>query len=453
MPESLRATEAGEAWLGNFDDDEVAVAAALLASVEVVSRSQFARELTRVLDRHVATLSGPVALFRVRSLSRQARAAFLGAPAQRDQPLENQEGNAALVEPSRLATNPETFGLPELSGSALEVAHVVDRWVRRYKDRVYVDPSIVEMRERRVRHIVLVSDIASSGKELGDFAAFLSRNPTIRSWISYGLVEVSFAVHSVVESSLNLLLTSGVVGYHRLAPTLESMDWSREDRQAVTELCMKYSDKQKYGLGWGDVGLTSIYEHSVGNGLPMILWQEQSDGRPWTPLVGPDRRVGLSPNVLRVSSSYRPSRSVSRYLANLRQGTTRALRGPSRAVAYAETHLQHSPNELALILLMSCVASGKTSREQIMDAARMSFDRLNTIARLAHDLGLVDGYVEHLLRRSAEAQRSGLVLTSTGRRVLQRYARKPAAPVDGAGYPRGSEVVSRDDFYYPHKLR
>ncbi|MBJ7441919.1 MAG: hypothetical protein JHD35_23280, partial [Sphingopyxis sp.] len=62
----LPNTADGQAWLGQFDEDDQALATRLLAALTLVSHSAFERALTALILAEAAQVDGPVALYATR---------------------------------------------------------------------------------------------------------------------------------------------------------------------------------------------------------------------------------------------------------------------------------------------------------------------------------------------------------------------------------------------------
>ncbi|MEV0660073.1 hypothetical protein ACIBI3_02640 [Actinomadura luteofluorescens] len=163
---------------------------------------------------------------------------------------------------------------------------------------VPVPRTLEDLRVRRVRSLVLAGDYAGSGSQVIEAAKIWTRNPTIRSWRSYGLVDIHVVVHSaagVAVEAVNRAADIDCFSMVRIAPDFDSAEWTAEQRVDVELLCAKFARHRDRGsLGWnGSAGLF-IMQHTTPNNLPEILWQtkggvsERRDG--WYPLF-PNRRL------------------------------------------------------------------------------------------------------------------------------------------------------------------
>ncbi|MFG2087182.1 hypothetical protein [Spirillospora sp. NPDC048824] len=163
---------------------------------------------------------------------------------------------------------------------------------------VPVPRTLEDLRVRRVRSLVLVGDYAGSGSQVIEAAKIWTRNPTIRSWRSYGLLHIHVVVHSAAVVAVEAVgRAAGIDRFSmvRSAPDFNSAEWTAEQRVDVELLCTKFArHRDRGGLGWdGSAGLF-IMQHTTPNNLPEILWQtkagasERPDG--WYPLF-PNRRL------------------------------------------------------------------------------------------------------------------------------------------------------------------
>lgn len=440
LPRSLSQTEIGERWLDNFESQDRNAALRLLDGIEVVSRNSFSRELTRLLDAETQRVKGPLALLVVRSLEASSSDHYLGCGA------------------DSVHLNQSTSTCPDLGleGSSLLVKHVVEKWAK--TRGALVEPTIGEMRVRRVRHLFLVTDTSVSGDEVARFVNFVSSNPSVRSWVSYGLLKLTVVTHSSTEAAIARIGRKIPVKCARLAPTISSSDWSCAQRAEIESVCRDYARGRGDPLGWGGAGLLCVYEHSFGNGTPEVLRQGASrDNTEWHTLLPHGRGPGLSPAILSVAADYRPSFSVAGFLASLSERAGELRPRGLRSATAVVGRLQRSPNERALVILLSVIASGHTRELQIMAAGRMSSTRFQELTRLAHDHRLIAGYDDFVQGLGLTGKQSSsevqFRLTRAGRRVVARYGRRAYRGRSDNEPGRHRSVAQVDDYYYPRSLR
>lgn len=446
---SLSETKRGSLWLKNFDGNDLETAKLLLSSISVFSEKQFRSEM-RELVRKAKTSIGdePVAAFAVRTLPRKFSPHYYECSTRH----EGLRGACPI---------------PELSGSGLLVRHQLEKIARARK--LLLEPTVDEMKAKRVRRILLITDTAVSGDEVVHFQKYIHSNPTIRSWHSYGLIRFEIVAHSVTLFALRTLSADQKVHFERLARTIDSCGWSEQQRGAVIELCKRQASSPKDALGWQGAGLLDTYAHTFGNGTPGILRQRTGPGgTTWVPLLPADRNYGLES--VHHNEGYSPVLTASERIELVRSTVRSALR-PARATRRALVKLEYfSAAEFILIAFLHAVSKGKATPLEIMESASISSSRFHEAARIAHEHGLIKNYQKTILAfekgPSVKAQEVGrFVLTSAGRRALRRLTiRNEVIGTDPPITASSPTISSRDEnatstrlagdvVYYPQSLR
>ncbi|KZL30462.1 hypothetical protein A3852_23010 [Rhodococcus qingshengii] len=150
--------------------------------------------------------------------------------------------------------------------------------------------SIDDLRARNCRVIVLVTDYTSSGRQVIDFAATFPRNAQLRSWRSFGRLEiivVTYTASASAVASIENAPTIDRIRPHTPAASFDDAGWCAQERTAIEELCNRYtpSGERKQALGYKASGGLFLTKTSVPNNLPFILrrkspgWKPFLDGR------------------------------------------------------------------------------------------------------------------------------------------------------------------------------
>ena len=365
-------------WLENFSAPQRDTARLLVDSLELVSETDLRRELGMAILSLLPDLSGPVAAFPAREVP----------PAESAQP-EGREGRYHLLEP----------GLP---GSEAVLANILTGVMRQGgKAAGLLDGHDLDfLREHKVRTILLVDDFSGSGNQLIKFHKALRRHKTIRSWISYHLIDFHVLAYAATEKATRLLrrrFGEDHVHVLRACPTFDAADWTPEQRAEVEMLCRASAGRHKknWALGYRDSRALIAFEHTAPNNLPYVLWKVATG---WNSLF----EYKAVPNELLRLFAMRPDPPREPLVGSAgakRLGQTIDLLG--RRV--------HDAGNIAEVLQVS-----------IAEAERL--------LRLAYNLGLTNA--RHRL-------------TDAGRAELKRW--RAAHPV--------RVLTNRDEPYYPQQLR
>ncbi|RPE73813.1 MULTISPECIES: hypothetical protein [unclassified Frondihabitans] len=400
-PKSISETEAGVAWLTNFEPDEVADAAALLDAIPIVSATNFRHELKRLLTSVCAEMTNAsVAAFAVR-------------------------GGAGLSVPYTSREN-----LPQSTGSELLVEQLLRKTAR--ATGMLFEPSVEKMRAAKVDVVLFVTDNLGSGNEVWEFMSSFTANSSIRSWLSSRHMRFELVAHAISEVSWKWLSWDkrwSAIHYERPGADLESAGWPPDQLQRIMALCAKYADKPSMAYGFKKISQLTVFEHTVGNGLPRILLQSQGPGRtPWVPLLPYDRSFGFDNDAETESSGYEPPRTAQMIIESLRGASA------PRKLQKQETHALLSGADSMLrpvLLYLVCLRLGIRSGFQMQRHANMSSSRLTEIRAFCVSHGLID---------------NDDTLLESGRDLIRKFGRRQIDAVSAVH--RGSTKP-----YYPSQLR
>lgn len=364
-------------WLTNFNREHQTTASMLVDALQLVSATEVRSDLGRELRRLLTDLPGPVAAFPVREVDPPASAHGAG-----------RVGAYELLRP----------GLP---GSEAVIANILTGISREpaYQKSILTSLDLVELRTCRARTILLVDDFSGSGKRLKDFGKAIRRHPTIRSWLSYGLVKIHVAAYAATAEATRLLRSAfGPENVHlgRACPTFENARWTPEQVADIETLCSEYCGPLgQFKFGFRKSKALIAFEHTAPNNLPAVLWRV---GGSWKPLF---ERKAVPNDLL---SLYATSSSIS----------------PLPSISGA------SFDRLGQVLQM--IEYRVREEDAIVDATRLSYAELRRLLSVARTFGLVT---------------PKLRLTDIGRVELHRWqaAHKPLI------------LPNHDDAYYPTQLR
>lgn len=404
--ESPSTTTRGQAWISNFPAEDRQTARLLLDALRFVPIGVVRRNLRLRLEALVAEGKIELPAMLVAALSIED--------------LRQKEWN----DPHPVAY--ESFSLDEpisaMPGSEGFVGNLIRELavLRRAEGWLPPTTTLDDLRNKRCRSIVILTDYAGSGRQLRQFAQAIVRNPTIRSWRSYGWIRIHGVSFAASQLSYDVVTRAkspvDEMWIGEVAPSFADAPWTDEQRSAVEAICRLYIPKRRRDQALGFQGSGGLFatDVSVPNNIPLIL---RRTGTGWHPFfegrtVPPDLAAELldfSP-VLKASKVAQRSGQL-RLSANVEQGRRRL-----------------ASSQLLLILAM--LGRGGNSPRGI--AREMALPVADVESRMASLLamGLID---EH-----------GTVLDA-GRRELQvgkRSRRKVSA-----------NLVGSADEYYPQTMR
>jgi hypothetical protein len=439
---SLADTSRGKSWLRNFSADDAAVAARLLHAIRYFSDSQFRAEMKKLLTATYNSAEQPkTAVFAIHSLPK----------------------NVGIHYFECLPAHNSTECIPQpTAGSELIVLNILEKL--RSSQHFLVHPTVNEMRLARVRRIVLVTDQIVTGQEAQQYAQYIIRNPSIRSWMSFGWIEVEILSHSISNGALATLGSNYPVHFEYLAKDFETSGWSVRELEEVRDFCRRYTSASKEPLGRGDVESLQAYGHTVGNGLPGVLRQpKRKGGGEWAPLLPHDRSYGFSSEeILDSRHEDRPNPGLAPRPS--KQPSLRRTEALRVALDTKTSTLNFGRNARPIAILLGAIDAGNRSASQVASAADMSTSRFKTIASVAHQYNLVDNYpsMRIEIERGEWDGPSLLRLTPEGRTALRRLQRagvrlskraKRIANRANVGDAQDAVVVQPPSAYYPQSLR
>jgi len=408
-------TRQGKLWIGNFAPDERQAAELLINSLRIISETSFRASMVDLLTRLVVERDRPIAIYPIRALPRD-----LGE----QNSIENQAepGNENTTKPGPFPPLDHPF--QPLPGSEGIVANIVrDVIGKRPTDAVASAPmTLEELRRIRVRSIMLVDDYSGTGDRVIKFIDAWMRNRTIRSWYSYKLIRFDVVLIAISGQALaRLRRHPRIADIHFLeqAADFNTARWTNEEAQAIQALCLKYAYVKNFELGYQNSQGLFVFQHTVPNNLPSVLWQDKCSRVPnWMPFFGGRK---MTSDLQRDLDNYRLEIDARKIAALLKQNRL------SDSI-----ELQQDPTVRLLLLVLAAAA------RKIRDPQRLSVALGTTMAsavqtRLAcQDLSLLDSKGR---------------LTDQGRAELRRARTRIRITL-----PKRN-LIGSEELYYPSQLR
>lgn len=154
-------------------------------------------------------------------------------------------------------------------------------------------PSLDELLKNKITNIVLINDIASSGKQTLDFFYWFYNNKTIKSWISGKHIQVIILLYTCTEKAYEYILKDKKIKKTKTSlnivqhTSFSGSDlWKSYEDNKIRTICKSYAKKFKlnknYALGFKKSFSLTIFSYKTPNNVPAILWQKSSI---WNPLI------------------------------------------------------------------------------------------------------------------------------------------------------------------------
>lgn len=247
--------------------------------------------------------------------------------------------------------------------------------------QVLLPPSstLEDLKEKKCRNIVLITDYSGSGKQLWNHAMTLIRHPTIRSWRSGGFLRIHAVAYAAAPEALTMTRENKAPIDHlwtsNSVPTFNDRPWDPEMRSAIYSLCRRYTNSahRREELGYKSSACLFAAEAGAPNNLPYILrrkggkWQSFFEGR----MVPPDltqelgdytpefdsRGLAVSTGQIRLATTpaSRHMRTINNELLNVLAVLRRRRRTPSEVAALTGKDLPHVERLIAALTRLNLI--------------------------------------------------------------------------------------------------
>lgn len=275
--EKIERSQEIQSWLAQFPDKDVLTAMSLLCRLQFISRDEYSSWLLNKLGAYSNLES--VAIYAVRKFRNGVQCLW-------------QKNGKTQPRPA------QTQGSEDLVSSVISNAN------RRHNNCFLDHPSLTVLKNKKVRHIILVDDSVGSGKRVADFLQLMTSSKTFMSWWSGGYISLHILSYARTRQSEKVILDRTPGSDHgsrkfRLNSKLKfdsdlvydayniHSRWGNSSK-AILVLCSSIKkvtrDRRK---GFGDVMGNIVFYHSVPNNIPGML---VSASKGWIPLF-PNRSL------------------------------------------------------------------------------------------------------------------------------------------------------------------
>lgn len=300
-------------------------------------------------------------------------------------------------------------------GSEGVIAQQLTQLCTRDPRRFLLHPSAEQVRTRRVRHMVIVTDFVGSGNRIRRMLASLWQVHSVRSWHSGKFVRTWVVCYSGTPTGLANVQghpSSPQVVQVLPCPTIDNA-FNSLHSAALKDLCYLYGQFHIRPLGYGDVVALIAFEHSCPNNAPAVFIEASaSHTAPWQPMF--EKR-----------STIKLARAASRAPKHLNTLALESLK--YSAIATAPAYRNASTEMRNIILLLAALSRRHRHTTDLVSILSLSLWELSDALSQATELGLVDTH--RRLTKVGLQQIRTLVLNGT-----------PVAP-------------SPKNYYYPTVLR
>lgn len=296
-------------WLENFPPEEKQYGELLLNSLRIISESNFRASLTSHLSSFADKAEKPIAMYPIREIPAESQGS--------DKVGSELTGGAIMHEVAALH-----HPYAQLPGSEGAVGHIIRDLIGSRPDTSIISSphSLKELRQARPRTIVLVDDYSGTGQRIANYIDAWVRHKTIRSWHSYNLIKFHVVVLAAswrAHDRLNSNQWIESLNFIEQAADFNTARWTRDEREGITGICIKYGKMKNLALGFQEAGGLLAFQHTVPNNMPAILWQNSGrKTKVWKPFFA--NRV-MSPELQHELGDYRLEIRADRIAAYLRQ--------------------------------------------------------------------------------------------------------------------------------------
>lgn len=290
-------SEAGMAWLRQFDLHDQKLAADLLEVFCFVSRDEFALGLRNQVLREAKLINGPIALYAERELRHR-----LGVPHRLFKESTGKVKRAYGVGPQPVS--PTKAYQPEVGSEGI-VAQLITDLCRQFPKQFLNHPGPDKFRAKRARAFWVLTDLVGSGKRAYDYLSSAWKVRSVRSWRSGGFLRFGVIAYAMTQSGQSRIsrhpskpLTSCV----QPCPTVYSA-FNSATAKAYVSLCERYDPVRSSPdassdfefLGYGGVGALIAFAHGAPNNSPRIFHKTSRQANGWIPLFHARVTAGLPP--------------------------------------------------------------------------------------------------------------------------------------------------------------
>ncbi len=246
----LSEHQLGIAWLRQFNPLEVHVARLFLDSLKLVSLDECEAGISKMVAAIYLSSEGSIGLFTI---------------------------DKKIIDPA------------SAPGSEDRLGHLMSNLRRQFSDRILLRPTVDEMHERKVKHIIFMDDFIGSGQRFLDFWSVWA-SKTVKSWLSNSTCKLWLAGYAIHESGIGKIQKRiTYVDDKRICFEIRLRNDHQYWPEAVRKFCEKNGERtffKQWPLGYGDFMCPLVFQHGCPDNCPAILWSNGLDFRALFPQRG-----------------------------------------------------------------------------------------------------------------------------------------------------------------------
>jgi hypothetical protein len=288
---AIGSNNQAQAWLGQFNLGDRALAKNLLEAFCLVSRDDFIDHMRTMLIIEAESIDGTVALYAERELRhRNGIPHRLFKEVRRTPRRAYGAAGPAAVKPTK-SYDPSV-------GSEGIVAQMISELCREFPKKFLNHPGPDQIRRKHARNFWVVTDLIGSGDRARHYLEAAWRVRSVRSWWSGGLMKFAVMAYSATEFGEKLVSRHSCrpkVHIVLPCPTIDTT-FSKPMAEQMKRLCTAYNPTEgepgraPWGwsgpsLGYGSAGALLVFAHGAPNNVPLMFHKaSKNKNNLWTPL-------------------------------------------------------------------------------------------------------------------------------------------------------------------------
>ena len=283
----LSETEEGIRWIKQFREDDQLLGCYLLDAITLVGHEEFIAGLRQLIIGEFKNVNGVVALFAEREVKRGKNK----VPHRLyKEPYTKKNRRAYGMGPQPVQPT-KNYDLK--IGSEGIVSWLVSELCIEFPEKFVCHPSPDQIRKKKIRKFVLVTDLIGSGNRACEYLESAWRVASVKSWNS--LKYLSFSVIAYSGTGLGIRNvknhnTNPTICLVKPCPTIDS-EFDIEKSIRIKSLCIYYDPVDNdsiESLGYKGSSALISFSHGCPNNMPRILHKHRKNI--WEPLF-PKRRT------------------------------------------------------------------------------------------------------------------------------------------------------------------
>lgn len=283
----LSKTAEGIEWVRQFQTDDQELACKLVNAITLVTHDEFVADLRQLIIENAENTNGMVALFAEREI-RKGKNKVLHRLYKEPYTKKNRRAHGMGPQPVKPKHNHDLT-----VGSEGIVAWLISELCQEHPKKFICHPSPGQIRQKRVRKFIVVTDIIGSGNRVYEYLESAWRVASVRSWVS--LKYLSFEVIAYTGTSVGMKAvrchkSKPAIDIVKACPTIKS-EFDDEIFTKIKRLCTYYDpiDQDPVdSLGYKGGGVLIAFSHSCPNNIPRLLHKTKINF--WEPLF-PKRKT------------------------------------------------------------------------------------------------------------------------------------------------------------------